>query len=315
MQELRFDGQVALVTGVSTFGLGLAYARQLAARGCRVVVNDLGRDWTGGTHAPATDEAVALLAAEGATAVGVTGDVVTEAERIVEAAVAAFGRLDVVVNNAGAGGDFDTQVDVHLRGAHRISEAAWPHLVASGAGRILNISSNGSYGAPAMPGYAAAKGAILSLTRTQAILGRPTGLRANAILPAAWTRSTAGIEQPGFGAFIEAHFPPEAVAAFAAYLLHADTTLSGEAFAVGGGLVSRVVQAETRGAYADAHVPEAWPALIDQVLAPEEPDQVLVARSLWAQLDAFVGRMGPQARADWAAVKVSPDVTGKAGAR
>lgn len=315
MEELRFDGQVALVTGVSTFGLGLAYARRLAARGCRVVVNDLGRDWAGGTTTPATDEAVALLGAEGATVVGVTGDVVTEADRIVAAAVDAYGRLDIVINNAGAGGDFDTQVDVHLRGAHRISEAAWPHLVASGAGRILNISSNGSYGAPAMPGYAAAKGAILSLTRTQAILGRPAGLRSNAILPAAWTRSTAGIEQPGFGAFIEAHFPPEAVAAFAAYLLHGDTTVTGEAFAVGGGLVSRVVQAETPGARAEVHEPEAWPALIDQVLAPERPSDLLLAHSLWAQLDAFASRMAPEVRAAWEAVKVSPDVTGKAGAR
>lgn len=315
MEELRFDHQVALVTGVSTFGLGLAYARQLAARGCRVVVNDLGRDWSGGTNAPGTDEAVRLLEAEGATVAGVTGDVVTDAPGIVAAAVEAFGRLNLVINNAGAGGDFDTQVDVHLRGAHRISEAAWPHLAAHGAGRILNISSNGSYGAPAMPGYAAAKGAILSLTRTQAILGRPVGIRSNAILPAAWTRSTAGIEQPGFAAFIEAHFPPEAVAAFAAYLLHGDTPLTGEAFAVGGGLVSRVVQAETPGALADTHVPEAWPALIDQVLAPQEPDQVLLARSLWAQLDAFVGRMAPEVRAGWEAVKVAPDVTGRAGAR
>ena len=311
MEELRFDGQVALVTGVSTFGLGLAYARLLAARGARVVVNDLGRDWTGAANTPGTEHAVRTIEADGGTALGVTGDVVTEAERIVGAALDAYGRLDVVINNAGAGGDFDTQIDVHLRGAHRITEAAWPHLTAT-AGRILNISSNGSYGAPAMPGYAAAKGAILSLTRTQAILGRPDGVRANAILPAAWTRSTAGIEQPGFSDFISAHFPPEAVAAFATYLLHRDTTLTGEAFAVGGGLVSRVVQAETPGALATEHLPEAWPALIDQVMVPE---QLLLARSLWAQLDAFVGRMSPEVRADWEAIKVSPDVTGKAGAR
>ncbi|MGW5642449.1 SDR family NAD(P)-dependent oxidoreductase [Saccharopolyspora sp. NPDC003752] len=311
MDQLRFDDQVALVTGVSTFGLGLAYARLLAARGCRVVVNDLGRDWAGSANPPATDEAVRIIEEEGGTAVGVTGDVVAEAPQIVQAAVDAFGRLDIVINNAGAGGDFDTQVDVHLRGAHRISEAAWPHLVATGAGRILNISSNGSYGAPAMPGYAAAKGGILSLTRTQAILGRPVGVRANAILPAAWTRSTAGIEQPGFADFMSTHFPPEAVAAFAAYLLHGGTALTGEAFAVGGGLVTRVVQAETRGARAADHVPEAWPALIEQVLAPES---MVVAGSLWAQLDAFVGRMGPATQADWAAIRIAPDVAGKVGA-
>ncbi|MDR2279440.1 MAG: SDR family oxidoreductase [Gordonia sp. (in: high G+C Gram-positive bacteria)] len=311
MNELRFDGQVALITGVSTFGLGLAYARQLAERGCRIVVNDLGRDWEGGVNQPGTDAAVQILRDEGADAVGATGDVVTQADTIVQAAVDSYGRLDIVINNAGAGGDFDTQVDVHLRGAHRIAEAAWPHLVAS-RGAILNISSNGSYGAPAMPGYAAAKGAILSLTRTQAILGRPHGVRANTVLPAAWTRSTAGIEQPGFADFIQNHFPPEAVAAFAAYLLHRDTRVTGEAFAVGGGQVTRVIQAESRGAFAADHVPEAWPDLIDQVLAV---DEVTSAHSLWAQLDAFVGRMPSEVQADWDRVKVSPDVTGKAGAR
>jgi len=308
MDPLRFDGQVALITGVSTFGLGLAYARLLASRGCSVVVNDLGRDWTGSASAPGTDEVVRLIEADGGTAVGVTGDVVTEAGRIVQTAVDAFGRLDVVINNAGAGGDFDTLVDVHLRGAHRITEAAWPHLSDTGDGRILNISSNGSFGAPAMPGYAAAKGAILSLTRTQALLGRRIGVRSNAILPAAWTRSTAGIEQPGFGEFMQAHFPPDAVAAFAAYLLHADTALTGEVFTVGGGLVSRVVQAETPGALTDDHTPEAWPALIDQVLTPGD---MIVSKSLWSQLDSFVGRMSSQTRADWEAIRVAPDVDGK----
>ncbi|GAB2658548.1 SDR family NAD(P)-dependent oxidoreductase [Prescottella soli] len=308
MDQLRFDGQVALITGVSTFGLGLTYARLLASRGCSVVVNDLGRDWAGAANAPGTDEAVRLIRADGGTATGVTGDVVTEADRIVQTAIDTFGRLDVVVNNAGAGGSFDTMVDVHLRGANRITEAAWPHLSATGNGRILNISSNGSFGAPALPGYAAAKGAILSLTRTQAILGNRIGVRSNAILPAAWTRSTAGIEQPGFGEFMQDHFPPEAVAAFAAYLLHADTTLTGEAFAVGGGLVSRVVQAETAGALTADHTPEAWPALIDRVMAPGD---MIISKSLWSQLDSFVARMSPQARANWDAIRVAPDVDGK----
>ncbi|MDH6283084.1 SDR family NAD(P)-dependent oxidoreductase [Prescottella agglutinans] len=308
MDTLRFDGHVALITGVSTFGLGLAYARVLASRGCSVVVNDLGRDWTGSESAPGTDEVVRLIEADGGVAVGVTGDVVTEADRIVQTAVDAFSRLDIVINNAGAGGDFDTLVDVHLRGANRVTEAAWPHLSANGDGRVLNISSNGSFGAPAMPGYAAAKGAILSLTRTQAILGNRIGVRSNAILPAAWTRSTAGIEQPGFAEFMQAHFPPEAVAAFAAYLLHSGTTLTGEVFTVGGGLVSRVVQAETPGALTDDHSPEAWPALIDQAMAPGD---MIVSKSLWSQLDSFVSRMGPQTRADWDAIRVAPDVDGK----
>lgn len=308
MDVLRFDGQVALITGVSTFGLGLAYARLLASRGCSVVVNDLGRDWAGSSNPPGTDAAVREIEDDGGTAIGVTGDVVTDADRIVQTAIDSFGRLDIVINNAGAGGSFDTMVDVHLRGAHRITEAAWPHLAQTSDGRVLNISSNGSFGAPAMPGYAAAKGAILSLTRTQAILGKRIGIRSNAILPAAWTRSTAGIDRPGFGEFMQAHFPPDAVAAFAAYLLHADTSLTGEAFAVGGGLVSRVVQAETTGALATEHTPESWPALIDQVMSPSD---MIIPDSLWAQLDSFIGRMSPQTRAEWGTIRIRPDVDGK----
>ncbi len=308
MQELRFDGQVALITGVSTFGLGLAYARELASRGGTVVINDLGRDWSGGESAPGTDDAVRMITEAGGKAVGITGDVVTEAESIVQRAVDACGRLDIVINNAGAGGSFDTLIDVHLRGAHRISEAAWPHLEASGDGRILNISSSGSFGAPAMPGYAAAKGGILSLTRTQAILGRRPGIRSNAILPSAWTRSTAGIQSPTFAEFLERHFPPEAVAAFAAYLLHADTALTGEIFAVGGGQAARVVQAESPGACTAEHSPEAWSQLIGEVMADGE---MSVSHSMWDHLDAFVSRMGDDVRRDWAAGRIRPDTDAK----
>ncbi|WP_345351488.1 SDR family NAD(P)-dependent oxidoreductase [Rhodococcus olei] len=310
LSPLRFDGQVALVTGVSTFGLGLTYAQMLAERGCAVVVNDLGRDWSGNANEPGTDHAVRLITERGGTAVGVTGDVVTESARIVEDAVRSFGRLDIVVNNAGAGGDFDTQVDVHLHGSHRITEAAWPHLVESGDGRILNVASNATWGSPAMPGYGAAKGGILALTRTQAIVGAGSGVRSNAVLPAAWTRSTAGVEAAGFREFMREHFPPEAVGAFALYLLHRDTELSGEAFTVGGGLVSRVVQAETTGALALGHTPESWPALIDQVM---DPSAITLSASMWAQLDGFARRMGPDVYAQWTAIGISTTVAAKVG--
>ncbi|MFC7446491.1 SDR family oxidoreductase [Rhodococcus daqingensis] len=310
MSTLRFDGQVALVTGVSTFGLGLTYATMLAERGCAVVVNDLGRDWAGNTNEPGTENAVRLITESGGSATGVTGDVVTESARIVAEAVDAFGRLDIVINNAGAGGDFDTQVDVHLHGAHRISEAAWPHLTAAGNGRILNLASNATWGSPAMPGYGAAKGAILALTRTQAIVGAGAGVRSNAILPAAWTRSTANVEAAGFREFMQEHFPPEAVGAFALYLLHRDTALSGEAFTVGGGLVSRVVQAETRGVVAPDPTPESWPSLIDQVM---DPSDITISPTMWAQLDAFAHRMGPDVYAQWSAIGISTTVAAKVG--
>lgn len=241
MQELRFDGRVALITGVSAQGLGLAYARHLASLGCRVMVNDYGVDWAGNPSGADTDGVVELLRAEGGDVHGVTGNVVTDAERIVSATIEAYGQLDAVINNAGAGGDFDTLVDVHLRGSHRITEAAWEHLVASGSGRVVNIASSGTYGSPAMPGYSAAKGGIVALTRTQGILGAPHGLRANVVLPSAWTRSTAGINAAGWAEFMAEFFPPEEVAPFVGYLAHPSVEVSGEAFAVGGGLVTRIV--------------------------------------------------------------------------
>lgn len=309
MSELRFDQQVALVTGVSTFGLGLTYATMLAERGCAVAVNDLGRDWAGQANEPGVANAVRRISDAGGRGVGVEGDVVHDAERIVAETVEAFGRLDIVINNAGAGGAFDTLVDVHLRGAQRVSEAAWSHLQQGGQGRILNIASGATFGSPAMPGYAAAKGGVLALTRTQAIVGAPVGIRANAVLPSAWTRSTAGIEVDGFGEFMRRRFPPEAVGAFAVYLVHDRTTVSGEAFSVGGGLVSRVVQAETHGAVADQHTPESWGPLIDEVM---ESDYVRISASMWAQLDSFVERLGPAAHAEWRKLGIRPDSTGKA---
>lgn len=301
MKDLRHDGRVALITGVSTEGLGLAYARVLAAGGCRLVVNDLGVDWKGNRTDAETDVVVELLRAEGATVHGVTGNVVTDAESIVTRALDAFGGLDIVINNAGSGGDFDTLIDVHLRGAHRMTQAAWPSLVASDRGRIVNVSSSGSFGAPSMPGYAAAKAGIQALTRTQAIIGAPDGICSNAILPSAWTRATAGIDSPGFAEFMADHFPTDAVAAFVSYLSHTEASVSGEAFAVGGGLVTRIAQAETRGVVADANNPAAWAALIDQVL---DPAQMTIPSSMWDHLGGFTRKLSPEAHSAWNALGI-----------
>lgn len=305
VQELRFEGRVALVTGVSTRGLGLDYARALASLGCQVMVNDYGVDWAGNPSGADTDAVVEILRGEGWDVRGVTGNVVTDADQIVAATIEAFGRLDAVINNAGAGGDFDTLVDVHLRGSNRITQAAWEHLVASGNGRIVNIASSGTYGSPAMPGYSAAKGGIIALTRTQGILGAPHGVRANVVLPSAWTRSTAGIDTAGWAEFMAEFFPPEEVAPFVAYLAHADAEISGEAFAVGGGLVTRIVQAETTGVSARGSSVTDWAQAIGRVM---DPANLTIPSSMWDHLDGFTGKLSPEAQQTYRALGIDPAV-------
>ena len=139
MAELRFDGKVAIVTGGGR-GLGRAFSRQLAARGCQVLVNDPGVATHGGATAEtAADDAAAEIASDGGIAVADRNSVIGDgAAVIVEHAYDEFGRVDIVVNNAGISGGgpfdempaeyFDLLVDTHYGGAVRVSRAAWPHL-------------------------------------------------------------------------------------------------------------------------------------------------------------------------------------------
>lgn len=309
MSQLSFENKVALVTGVSRGGLGFRYARDLAARGCHVVVNDLGVDWRGALGEAETKTVVEALRAGGAEVHGVTGDVVEDSARIVAETVDRFGKLDILVNNAGAGGDFEQQVQVHLVGAHRMSDAAWPHLVASGSAAIVNISSAGSYGAPAMPGYAAAKGGIISLTRTQAIIGAPHGVRSNVILPNGRTGATDTISVKGFQDFMTDLFGGDWVSSFVTYLLHSSCDVTGQGFAVGGGLVTRVVQAENAGATVDEASAEAWQDVIGDIMSNAD---WTVASTMWEQVQHFSRKLSPEAFARWEELGIDLAVTGRA---
>src|SRR3954447_24926530 len=152
MSELRFDGKVAVITG-SGHGLGRSHALSLAERGAKVVVNDLGGtlDGTGASTGPAA-EVVELINKNGGEAVASTDNVATPegAKAIVQAAIDAFGRLDIVVNNAGILRDrsfgkmsveeFDQVLAVHVRGSFLVSREAFPYLKEQGYGRIINTS-------------------------------------------------------------------------------------------------------------------------------------------------------------------------------
>ncbi|WP_327022393.1 SDR family oxidoreductase [Micromonospora sp. NBC_01739] len=214
---MSLDGKVAIVTG-SGRGLGLAYAKELARRGASVVVNDV--------DATVTAEAVAAIQASGGRAVAVTAPVgpTETAQELVSTAVAQFGRLDILVTNAGilrdtvlwkmSDEDFDTVINVHLRGTFTTVREAVRHMRQAGeGGRIICIGSpTGQRGTFGQTNYAAAKAGIVGMVRTWALELKRAGITANTVVPVAATAMTATV--PYFAAAVQAEANGEPMPAF-----------------------------------------------------------------------------------------------------
>ncbi|MFC4502209.1 MULTISPECIES: 3-oxoacyl-ACP reductase [Streptomyces] len=264
MALLPLEGLSAIVTGAGR-GLGRAEALELARLGAAVVVNDYGqpgRDGSGEASAGPAEEVAAEIRAAGGTALVHTGDVsdFQQARELVELAIETFGKLDVVVNNAGilrdrmvfslTEGEWDAVIRVHLKGhfnTTRFAAAHWrERSKAAGApvyGRIVNTSSEAFLaGSAGQPNYAAAKGGIVGLTTSSALALGKYGVTVNAICPRARTRMTedvfAGFEEPAEGLDPLA---PEHVAPLVGYLASpAAARVNGQLLVVHGGMVAVV---------------------------------------------------------------------------
>lgn len=272
---MRFDNQIAIVTGAGG-GLGRHYALALAARGAKVVVNDLGgaRDGSG-SSAGAAQAVVAEIEAAGGVAIA-NGASVTDADAIaamVADVQARWGRIDILINNAGilrdrtfakmTIDDFRAVFDVHVMGSVICTKAVWDLMRAQAYGRILmTTSSSGLYGNFGQANYGAAKLALVGLMKTLALEGAKYDVRVNSIAPLAATRMTEDLMPPE----LLAKMGPETVAPAALYLVSADAPTNMILNAGGGGFEAAHVTL-TRGIHvaADAMAAETVAARIAEI--------------------------------------------------
>ncbi|OLT38393.1 short-chain dehydrogenase [Actinomadura sp. CNU-125] len=255
MPDLRFDGRVAVVTGAGR-GLGRAYALLLASRGAKVVVNDHGGSMRGdGADAGPAAEVVREIESAGGAAVACTESVATAdgGRAIVETALDRYGRIDVLVHNAGnhrpasltemTYEDLDAVLDVHLRGAFHVVRPAFPRMCEAGYGRVVLTSSiGGLYGNKRVANYAMAKAGVIGLANVVALEGADAGVKCNVIVPSAVTRMAAGIDTSAYPPM-----EPELVAPAVGWLAHESCSINGEMLVSIAGRVARAFVAETPG--------------------------------------------------------------------
>jgi NAD(P)-dependent dehydrogenase (short-subunit alcohol dehydrogenase family) len=279
--SIRFDGRVAIVTGAGN-GLGRAHALGLAARGAKVVVNDLGgaRDGTGGS-ATAAETVVAEIRAAGGEAIANAANVTNyeQVKAMVDEAVAKWGRVDILVNNAGilrdksfaksTLDDFRLVIDVHLMGSVNCTQAVWGLMREQGYGRIvMTTSSSGLYGNFGQANYGAAKMAVVGLMNTLHLEGEKYNIHVNALAPTAFTRMTGDI---GIDAEALAQLGPEHVTPGLLYLV-SEAAPSRVILCAGGGGYARTLIYETDGIYLqpDARTPENIAANFEALSSPQD---------------------------------------------
>src|SRR5207244_5655594 len=257
VSEIRFDEKVAIVTGAGG-GLGRAHALLLASRGAKVVVNDLGgsRDGTGAGTNMADQVVEEIKRAGGEAAPDYHGvDTYEGGEAIVKTALDAYGKVDIVIANAGilrdrafhnlTEEDWDKIFAVHVKGSFNVIQPAFRIMRQNNYGRIVVTTSNaGLYGNFGQANYSSAKTALLGFASTLELEGAKYNIKANVIAPVAASRLTEDVMPP---AALE-RLKPELVSPVVAYLCSEDCQVSGNIFTAGGGYIGRAAIVESKGA-------------------------------------------------------------------
>lgn len=258
--EIRFDDRVAVITGAGG-GLGRAHALLLAGLGAKVVVNDLGGSMDGeGSESTPAQKVVDEIKAAGGEATP-NFDSVSDwdsAQKIIGTAIDTYGKIDVLINNAGIlrdksmmkmeAKDWELVIAVHLSGTFYCTKAALPNMRENGFGRILSTASAaGLYGNFGQTNYGAAKMGIAGMMNSVKLEGAKYNIKANTLVPIAGTRLTATVMPPQ----VVEQLKPEYVSPLAAYLCSEQCELSGAMMTAGAGYFSRAAVVEGPGVFFD----------------------------------------------------------------
>jgi len=298
MKSIRFDGRVAVITGAGG-GLGRAHALLLAERGATIVVNDLGGSVGGASgDATAAQKVVREIEAAGGRALPNYDDIATPAgaQSLIDVAIQAFGRVDVLINNAGIlrdktlhkmdPVDFEAVVRVHLLGSAWCSRAVMPVMQQQQYGRIvMTTSAAGLYGNFGQSNYGAAKLGVVGLMNSLKLEGEKFGIRVNTVAPVALTRMTEGVP---LGRLLS-EATPERVAAGVAFLASEACELTGQILSAGGGYYSTVRIVEGQGVHASPE--EVSPEFVADQWA--KISDVSGERGYGSATDALLGVFGP----------------------
>ena len=276
MTDVRFDDRVVVITGAGN-GLGRTYALEMGKRGAKVVVNDLGGSAFGdGADKAAADVVVDEIKAGGGEAVA-NYDSVTDGDRIVQTAMDSFGKIDVVINNAGILRDktfhkmdeldWDLIYDVHVRGAFKVSHAAWPYMRDQNYGRmIFTASAAGIYGNFGQTNYAMAKLGLHGMSQTLALEGRSKNIMVNTIAPIAGSRLTETVMPQQL---VDA-LKPDFIMPLVVKLCDENSQETGGLYEVGAGFIGKVRWERSKGhsfsvsqGFNAEDVNDAWEEIVD----------------------------------------------------
>lgn len=273
--SIRFDNRVAIVTG-SGRGLGRQHALLLGALGASVVVNS-----TTSATAQATADDIIKAGGKATICVGSVSDE-SVAQALVKTAIDTFGRIDIIINNAGTFdpkpfeqttvADLRDMLSVHVEGSYNLTHAAWPHMQKQKYGRIVMITSHTIFGMAGSAAYAAAKLALVGMAKTLAIEGESHGILVNSVATTAFTDAVQkNTPDAGMQAFMKANLPAEDPARAVVWLAHEDCKANGEVIGAQGRVVSRIFLGETKGFQGSRegewrvdNVRDSWSQVVDE---------------------------------------------------